>query len=257
MPSVERSGRAASNPRAPYLWLFDTKAPATFTPPGLTRRLGPQPGDMTSFGRRHSLLGHPIPAKGSALLTVGPPALRAGPRRGYRVPHARAATGMGAPYNPRTSGAHPAGSPPRPAPAASQRPVPKPRHDIPPREALLHGPSTGVYSRSPVRSSLRPRSRDGTSGASASPRAPHPAVTGSARQGQGQAIEHGPGTTAQLTSVDLQSDSSLNACDLASHGDERVCRIERKLTCFSVGAQLVAVADRACGFFRWMRAESA
>jgi hypothetical protein len=34
----------------------------------------------------------------------------------------------------------------------------------------------------------------------------------------GQAIKHGPGTTARLTfSVDLQSGSSLNACDLASH----------------------------------------
>ena len=39
-------------------------------------------------------------------------------------------------------------------------------------------------------------------------------------KGRGQAIEHGPGTTAQLTSVDLQSGSSLNACDLASHGEE-------------------------------------
>ncbi len=150
---------------------------------------------------------------------------RVGPRRGYRVPHARAATGVGAPYNPRTSGAHPAGSPPRPAPAASQRPVPKPRHDIPSCEALLHGPSTGVYSRSPVRSSPRPRRRDGTSGASASPRASHPAVTGNARQGQGQAIEHGPGTTTQLTSVDLQSGSSLNACELASHGEYEVSGI--------------------------------
>ena len=26
------------------------------------------------FGRRHSLLGHPVPAEGSASLTVGPPA---------------------------------------------------------------------------------------------------------------------------------------------------------------------------------------
>src|SRR5436305_111755 len=52
------------------------------------------------------------------------------------------------------------------------------------------------------------------------PRASHPAVTSSARRGRGQAIEHGPGTTAQLTSVDLQSGSSLNACDLASHGDK-------------------------------------
>ena len=144
---------------------------------------------------------------------------RAGPRRGYRVPHARATTGVGAPYTPRTSGAHPAGSPPRPAPAASQRPVPKPRHTIPPCEAPLHEASTGVHSRSPVRSSPRHRPRDGTSGASASPRASHPAVTGSARRGRGQAIEHGPGTTAQLTFVDLQSSSSLNACDLASHGE--------------------------------------
>ena len=258
MPSVERSGRAASNPRAPYLWLFDTKAPATFTPPGLTRRLGPQPGDMTSFGCRHSLLGHPIPA-GELGLPHGrltgqdqPP----GPRRGYRVPHARAATGVGAPYNPRTSGAHPAGSPPRPAPAASQRPVPKPRHDIPPREALLHGPSTGVQSRSPVRSSPRPRPRDGTSGASASPRASHPAVTGSARQGQGQAIEHGPGTTAQLTSVDLQSGSSLNACDLASHGEEegRNARWFGRLGSRAAGAVVapwrVAVPARVSAFGR-------
>jgi len=145
---------------------------------------------------------------------------RAGPRRGYRVPHARATTGVGAPYTPRTSGAHPAGSPPRPAPAASQRPVPKPRHTIPPCEAPLHEASTGVHSRSPVRSSPRHRPRDGTSGASASPRASHPAVTGSARRGRGQAIEHGPGTTAQLTSVDLQSGSSLNACDRASHGEQ-------------------------------------
>ena len=50
-----------------------------------------------------------------------------------------------------------------------------------------------------------------------SPRASHPTVTGSARRGRGQAIEHGPGTTAQLTSVDLQSGSSLVSCDIASH----------------------------------------
>ena len=71
---------------------------------GLTRRLGPQPGDMTSFGHRRSLLDHPIPAEGLGLphgwLTGQD--LLPGPRRGYRVPHARAATGVGAPYNPRT-----------------------------------------------------------------------------------------------------------------------------------------------------------
>ena len=91
------------------------------------------PGFPLPFGCRHSLLGHPIPAGGLGLphgrLTGQdhPP----GPRRGYRVPHARAATGVGAPYNPRTMVLSPAGSPPRPAPAASQRPVPKPRSSIP------------------------------------------------------------------------------------------------------------------------------
>ena len=152
-------------------------------------------------------------------------------RSAYRArPSARTSTGLprsartscdrgGCPLYPEDSGARPAGSPPRPAPAASQRQVPKPRHNIPSCEALLHGASTGVYSRSPVRSSPRPHPRDGTGSASASPRASHPAVTGSARRGRGQAIEHGPGTTAQLTSVDLQSGGSLNACDLASHGE--------------------------------------
>jgi hypothetical protein len=112
----------ASNPARALPMLFDTKAPATFMP----RPHAPTPGlnpDMTSFGRRRSLLDHPIPAEELGLprgwLTGQD--LPPGPRRGYRVPHARAATGVGAPYNPRTSGARPAGSPPRPAPAASQR----------------------------------------------------------------------------------------------------------------------------------------
>src|SRR5436305_11655131 len=64
------------------------------------------------------------------------------------------------------------------------------------------------------------------------PRASHPAVTSSARRGRGQAIEHGPGTTAQLTSVDLQSGSSLNACDLASHGESEVRGAARTKTRF-------------------------
>ena len=67
---------------------------------------------------------------------------------------------------------------------------------------------------------------DGTGRPWAQPRASHPAdqEPDNARRGWGQAIEHGPGTTAQLTSVDLQSGSSLNACDLASHGDVWITR---------------------------------
>ena len=60
-------------------------------------------GFLLPFGHRHSLLGHPIPAE-----ELGPPHGRltgptAGPRRGYRVPHARAATGVGALYTPGTT----------------------------------------------------------------------------------------------------------------------------------------------------------
>jgi hypothetical protein len=51
----------------------------------------------------------------------------------------------GRPLYPEDGGARPAGSPPRPAPAASQRPVPKPRHDIPSCGALLHEASTRVH----------------------------------------------------------------------------------------------------------------
>jgi hypothetical protein len=65
-------------------WLIWPWFPVAFPPP--------------AFASRSS-----TPAKGSALLTVGSPAQRTGPRRGYRVPHARAATGVGAPCAPRTT----------------------------------------------------------------------------------------------------------------------------------------------------------
>ena len=43
---------------------------------------------------------------------------KAGPRRGYRFPHARAAAGVGASYTPRTAVLIPAEGRARPAPAA-------------------------------------------------------------------------------------------------------------------------------------------
>jgi hypothetical protein len=56
-----------------------------------------------AFRPRRSLLGHPIPAGGLGLPCGRLTGRAAGPRRGYRVPHARAATGEGAPYTPRTA----------------------------------------------------------------------------------------------------------------------------------------------------------
>ena len=49
-----------------------------------------------------SLLGHPVPPRSSAPLTIGLPRDNAslGPRRGFHVPRTRDTTGMGAPYTP-------------------------------------------------------------------------------------------------------------------------------------------------------------
>ena len=62
-----------------------------------------------------------------ALLAVGLPNHRFGPRRGYHVPHARAATGEGALWTPGTTVLTPTEATTGRAPAASQRPVPAPR----------------------------------------------------------------------------------------------------------------------------------
>src|SRR6516162_3100090 len=49
---------------------------------------------LSAAGVRFSVILHP--PRNPALLTVGLPDHRPGPRRGYRVPHIRAATGVGA-----------------------------------------------------------------------------------------------------------------------------------------------------------------
>jgi hypothetical protein len=57
--------------------------------------------------------------------------------------------------------------------------------------------------------------------------APRRPRAGRRTPGWGQAIEHGPGTTAQLTfPVDLQSSSSLVVCDLGSHVAIAIARAE-------------------------------
>jgi hypothetical protein len=107
-----------------------------------------RPGFPLRFRCRHSLLGHPIPAAGLGLphgRLTGHARARSGPRRGYRVPHARAATGVGALYTPGTAVLIPAEGRAQPAPAALPRPVAALRFNIPPRGALLHEASTRVH----------------------------------------------------------------------------------------------------------------
>ena len=110
------------------------------------------------FGRRHSLLGHPVPAEGSASLTVGlPPASSAaGPRRGFHVPHERDTTGVGALFTPGTVVLLPVeGSLVNRHLPLFQRPVPSPRWHIPSAGLERDEASSRVHSRSPVRSSPR------------------------------------------------------------------------------------------------------
>jgi hypothetical protein len=69
---------------------------------------------------------------------------------GYHVPHLRDTTGMGAPSTPGTAVLTPAGCRARPAPAASQRPVPAPRNHTHQRGSVLRGINEGSRD-SPVR----------------------------------------------------------------------------------------------------------
>src|SRR5581483_8855792 len=127
------------------------------------------PGFLLPFGHRHPLLGHPIPAKGSALLTVGPPARR---------PDPDGVTAF------RTHEQRPGWAPPIPRGQwCSSRPGRLPDRHPPLLSGQSLNPATtshharlrftrhqqGFTHVHPVRSSPRLRPRDGTGSASASP----------------------------------------------------------------------------------------
>ena len=120
--------------------------------------------------------------------------LGGGPRRGYHVPHSRVTTGLGAPSTPGTGGALLTECRARPAPAASQRPVPTPRLNVPPRGATIHEASTKVHAihpsglPSPVTSTMGRRSFGFPLGS-----APRRHQQRTPKKGPG--IEHAPGTT--------------------------------------------------------------
>jgi hypothetical protein len=175
------------------------------------------------------LLGHPSPARG-----LGPPHGRL-TEHAHR--HARTPTGFprsahpsrdrgGRPLCPGDGGAHPDRShfPTGHLPfrnGQSLHPA-GPSHRQGSR-LTRHQPR--VHTCSPVRSSPRlwpPGWNRQPLGLNLGLRTP-PAKSRQRTPRWGQAIEHGPGTTAQLTSVDLQSDSSLVVCDLASHVANQSC----------------------------------
>jgi hypothetical protein len=142
-----------------------------------------------------------------------------GPRRGYHVPHARAATGKGALWTPGTTVLTPTEATTGRAPAASQRPVPAPRRTSHRQGSRLTRHQRGFkqFARPIFPSPVAARMERAALGLE--PRASHPAdqEPDSARQGGDRSSSTDLELHAQLTSVDLQSSSSLNACDLASH----------------------------------------
>jgi hypothetical protein len=172
---------------------------------------------LSATGVRFSVIL--CPPRNPALLTVGLPDVCPDPDgvSAFRTHELRSGWAPSVPRGQRCSSRTRATS--RPAPAASQRPVPAPRHPSHRRGSRLTRHQPRVHTCSPVRSSPACGHPDGTGRpwAQASGFAPRRPRARRRTPRWGQAIEHGPGTTAQLTSVDLQSGSSLVTCDLASH----------------------------------------
>lgn len=141
------------------------------------------------------LSGHPVPAR-----ELGLPCgrltghhLAAGPGRGFHVAHLGDTAGLGASSTPGTAVLSLTGCRARPAPAASQRPVPAPRSCIPPRGYASRGINGGSRN-SPVRPApgLWSPGGKGTLGRSPVLRTP-PLPAAHDRAGPG--CEHAPVTT--------------------------------------------------------------
>ena len=144
------------------------------------------------FGRRHPLVGHPVPPVGFRPSHDRPtePRSRVRTPTGFpRSAHARCNRG-GRPLYPEASGVHATdvGSPVA-ACRLCQRPGPTTRIFLPSFRAHDHEASTGVHLRSPVRSSPRPVAPpDGTGALGLVPRASHPQQAGPA----GRTSRRGP-----------------------------------------------------------------
>ena len=200
------------------------------------------PARLSAAGIRFSVIRFPPRDRLSSRSAHRPK--RAGPRRGYRVPHARAATGVGAPYTPRTVVlTRPGRLPDRHPPLPSGSPSTPPQHPTM-RGSASRGINRGssTFTR-PVFPSPTPpgwnRRRFGVPPELRTPPLPAAHVRGGDR----------PSSTdleLPLNShpSNLQSGSSLNTCDLASHGEEQVRRgvcVETRIRWRVPGATVVAV----------------
>ena len=162
------------------------------------------------------------PPRNWALLTVGLPKRqrRVGPRRGYRVPHERAATGVGALYTPGTAVLIPAGGSCSAGACRSTAASPSTLLQHPICRGPLDEASTRVHGIHPSGLPLACGRPDGTSRRFGFPlMLPHPAdqeptthVKGGDRPSSTDLKLHAQHHIRLI----LQSCSSLTACDVAS-----------------------------------------
>jgi hypothetical protein len=175
------------------------------------------PGIQQSASRRISLLGHPIPARGLGLphgRLTGPNG--SGPRRGYRVPHARAAAGVGASYTPRTAMLTRSTPRLRPAPAAFSAASPYTPLQHPISGASDNEASTKVYAIHPSGLPLACGLRMERAPLGFSPELRTPPTKSRRRtSGWGRALSTSPGQRSRHL-PDLQSAHPLETCDLVS-----------------------------------------
>jgi hypothetical protein len=176
------------------LWLIRTSAACARTGDVVPGRAG-APADHPVTGHRHSLVGSSCsrPGTGPSSRSAYRPPHGAGPGRGFHVPHLGDTAGAGASSIPGTAVPALARCRARPAPAASQRPVPAPRACIPSRGHASRD-INGSSRDSPVRPARSLWPPDETRALGRSPVLRTPLLP-AAHDRAGPGIEHAPGTT--------------------------------------------------------------
>ncbi len=169
--------------------------------------------------------GHPIPAEELSLPHSWPTGhvTMPGLRRGYHVPHLRVTTGVGASYIPGTAMLTRPTNGPQPAPAASQRPVPTPRCNIPSSGASDNETSTKVQAIHPSDLPLAcsPRMERAPLGFYPELRTP-PLPATHVRVGTG--LKHRPRTTQPTTSPPIRESTHKVRPRVATTGSDHCSR---------------------------------